>query len=194
MRNRCFFIFILCVTLFSCFCGCKDPDLPYKVIGFNTFNADNTHFVTANAGDTLAAKSYAIRLEYMLQIDPSSGDINDDINCHLSNHITAFNIYSLTAFDAARPAHSSLNDYFLYADRSGTYNGNSTIPNMLSNHSMAACPSLSGPDNDHKRPFPSSDYLVLMFPPDSLGTRDFIIDLQFADHTKMSDTVTINLY
>ena len=192
LKHR-FFIFLLGSVFLACFYGCKDPDLPYKVIGFNTFNADNTRFFLANASDTVAAKSYAIRLEYLLQIDLSSPDINEyDINCHLSNRITAFNIYSLTAFDAARPAHSSLNDYFLYADRSGTYNGKNTIPNMLNNHSMAACPSLSGPD--HKHPFLSSDYLVLMFPPDSLGKRDFVIDLQFADHTQMTDTVTVNLY
>ena len=173
--------------------GCSKPaDFEYKITGMQLHSSDNSGSSPVD-NSNVAAKAFAIRLEYTLHITGSlSGTDTYESGYRLQNPVTGMNVYSLSNFDLSHPALSSLNDYFLYGSRSTAVNGNSTISRVMGLQAASGLPQASKVDLNTS--WTSSDYLVLMYPPDWTGDRDFVVELGLSDHTQLRDTVHVNLY
>lgn len=191
MLNRSSLLLLIPLLLGAC---TKFDPILYKVSGLQLHNSDNGGSKPVDS-DSVAAKAYAIRLEFTLHIACSLKNTDtEESTYHLDNPATALNVYSLSGFDAAHPALSSLNDYFLYGARTSNVSGASTISRSISGGKIALDGLPGGRKIDESTSWTSSDYLVLMQEPDTYGSRDFVVNISFADRTEMKDTIHVNLY
>ena len=174
--------------------GCtKEPDYLYKVTSLQLNNVDNSgNTPITGANGTIAAKAYCIQMEYMTQITGStSGRDPNESGYSLYTRITRFDISSTTDFDQQHPAGASLNAYFYYGAYSPLVGGTDSIPYALANDLVLA----SYRSDINKNSWQDSAYLVLMQPPTQayLGLRTFIVNVAFADSTRFTDSLSVNL-
>ena len=174
--------------------GCtKLPDYLYKVTSLQLYNVDHTDNtpIIATSG-TVPARAYCIQMEYITEITGStSGRDPNDSGYSLYTRITHFDISSTTDFDQQHPAGASLNAYFYYGAYSALVGGSDSIPYALANDLVLA----SYRSDISKNSWQDSAYLVLMQPPTQAypGLRTFIVNVVFADSTRFTDSLSVNL-
>ena len=189
MKNihKSFLLLLFTIVIFS---GCsKHPDVKYNITALTAYHQDNSGASAVDASSIkLPAKAYAIRLEYTVELyGKLDGDPNEAA-FSLQNKVSSFNISSLTDYDSTHLAYASLNDYFLYGSQTSRVTNNATIDYALNQQRIGFTYNTSAANAGN--PWQTSDYLVLMHPPTNLGTRMFIIKLDFANGTSISYTTS----
>ena len=174
--------------------GCtKEPDYLYKVTSLGLFNVDNSGTTSAPAtSGTVAAKAYCIGMAYSAQVTGStSGRDPNESGYSLYTKVTRFDITSTTDFDILHPAGSSLNGYFYYGSYGTGVNAGDSIPGALAANLVF----YAYRPNVNVNSWPDTGYLVLMQPPPQafLGPRTFILNVAFADSTRFTDSIYVNL-
>jgi len=183
-----FIILILSVAAF--FTGCtKDALLGYDIFAVKFHNDDNSGTMPVDAPtDTIAAKAYAIRMEFFGVITTSNNGYTEDyVQYNVNKEPWRYNIYSLTDFDAAHPAMASLQDYFNWLGDTSNYLVGK-FP-MYGTTAGINFPKLNVGDTGS-----ASGYLLMMKPPATLGVRQFVVNVVYTDSTSTFDTITVNLY
>ncbi|HEY6160562.1 MAG TPA: hypothetical protein VI112_05045, partial [Bacteroidia bacterium] len=96
--------------------------------------------------------------------------------------LLSFTVSALQRFDSTHPAGTSLNEYFLAGS------GTSVYTLASSSSSLFSFPGKG------KTSWQYDQYVVLMQPPDSAGTYQFVVDAVFYPAHRLRDTLTVDLY
>ncbi len=189
LRHPFIFVVLICMLLMAC---TKARKYTYEIIGATYSNADKSGVPPVSlTSDSVRSLSYAIKCTCSALLtghDDGFDDVYEDV-FSTQSRIEAMNIYSLTDFDSTHPAYSSLNDRFNVLFTSPEYkvyplSGNNFIWPDFNFHQKR---------NDADS-FKETRYFTLLYQPELLGSRTFIIELTKTDSTKYIDTLNIKLY
>jgi len=183
-------LFLFSFVLFVAGCS-KHTPYYYFITGLQLYNANNAGEVPVDASSDVPAKSYAIRLEFNHQLADSLKGQDDESGFSVLYPVRLFTVTSLTDFDPSHPAGSPLNNYFLYKVYPTMISNSDSIAMHVKNGSIG----VGGAFGVSKIPetWKTSQYLVLMHPPASFGSRSFVIYAEMSDNTSLKDTITVNL-
>ena len=183
----------MAVVMICILCGCDKYGIRYYKLGnINLYNDNDTGQYSLDAPtDTIPAKAYAIRVALIATVNAPSSKYNSDDpyenTCAPSNPPANVNIYSLTGFDVAHPALSSLNDLF-FGEVAGGY-ASPIVPAQLVPSVNFGYINLSTGDTLTER-----FLLILMAAPATLGERAFVVNIVYCDSSRTADTITAYLY
>lgn len=186
-RNFIYFILFTVLALTAC---TKERSYTAAIISIKGRNATLTgRTPAATTATDISAAQYAIVVTFdaLLTAHSNGTDIKGETQYSITNRPVNADIYSLTAFDAAHPAGTSLADCFTAIN--DTF---ANIPKPFSASNLT-------PDFDFKSKrsdadtFRRNSYIILTGHPAIPGPRDFIILFYLADSTTMSDTLHVNL-
>ncbi len=179
------------LLLVLAFASCtKERKYTTGIISAAFSNADNTGRVPVETGaDSIAAKVYAIKLSFGAVITNNDGgsDIKGETQYRITNPISSASIYSLTDFDTAHPAGSSLADCFSVLNDTVAYQ-----LKAVSGYNLSPRFDFAGKKSDQDT-FHNSTYLVLTQNSPFTGPKTFVISLTLTDSTHYTDTLHINL-
>ena len=193
---KCYIPFFLLLCLLSLLSCSKYDDYLYEVIGLKANNANNPgEEPVAVSTDSIAARSYAIQLEFTMVYKGEGGDhiVGGESGYSNQYSLTSFNVYCLNSFDGQHPQGTSLNEYFLVSNK-GNYSSNSTISSLIGKNTLGSGYYSDGAVVNDDPWISSDEYLILMKQPDTMGTYSFVIDIEQSNNKKMTDTVTVKLY
>ena len=161
-------------------CTKKHPTEYFKTTTLDITNSDNSGLAPVDAGMNVAARSYALKMEFTNQVIGELGDKKSSI-LDLDD-ILSFDVHALENFDSTHAALRSLNEYFLVSNGGTPYSTIMSVGNMIGKQSQRGVTSWA-----------VDQYLILMKQPDSLGTYNFVIDIKYSDGRHLTDTTNVNL-
>jgi hypothetical protein len=168
-------------------CHHEYPPFFYETVSMALENADNSDVSPVLDTDSVPAKAYAIQLNLSMNLTSKDGADSNESGFSNEDRVVYFAITSPMNYNNIAP-NQSLNDFFNFSTGNGT-----GAPITADNYTSIFSGNI-GASGGAPTTWNTSNYLILMNPPASMGNYTFYVSALFSDGRSLADTISVNLY